>query len=191
MALALVVIAAVGRLRFSGWGLNLDNWKTSVRMTRSFTVVFATVIAVGVIIQVASGMEPRAAQPRTVGETLGWLFFMLMISGLSEEILFRGMMQTWFTRWFPTRVALPGVEIPAAGLLTAVIFAAVHVNFTLTPLTITHFYGPQVVLAFILWIIYSVAYQRTGSLLAPILMHSLANGLMAISPLIVGAVQAA
>lgn len=190
MALALVVIGFVGRMRFHEWGLNLRNWKRSLRMTRSFAVIFALVIAVGIIIQVAGGMEPREAQPQTVSDILGRLFFMAVISGLSEEILFRGMMQTWLVRWFPTAVRLPGLDVPAAGLVTALIFAAVHINFTLVPLQITHFYAPQVLIALVLGVLYSVAYQRTGSLLAPILMHNVANGLMAASPLIVGVIAA-
>lgn len=187
MALALVVIGVAGRMRFGEWGLNLGNWKRSLRMTRSFTVIFAVVIAVGIGLQVAGGIEPREA-PRTGPEIAGWLFFMIVVSGLSEEILFRGMMQTWLSRWFPAQLSLPGLKVPAAGLLTAVIFAAVHINFTLVPLQVTHFYAPQVFIAFVLGVVYSVAYHRTGSLLAPILMHNIANGLMALSPLIVGAI---
>lgn len=188
MALALVVIGVVGRMRFGDWGLNLRNWPRSLRMTQSFTIIFGTVIAVGAVIQVATGMEPRETGFGTLWDILGRFFFMLVISGLSEEILFRGMMQTWLARWFPTPVSFAGVEVTGAGLVTAVIFAVVHVNFTLAPLQITHFYAPQVLIAFVLGVVYSVAYERTGSLLAPILMHNIANGLMAASAFAVGAI---
>lgn len=185
MVLALAVIAVVGRMRFGDWGLNFRNWRRSLRMTRSFAMIFGSVIAVGLVLQIATGMEPRRAPEMAPADIAGRLFFMLAISGLSEEILFRGMMQTWLTRWFPGAVRLSGLELPGAGVITALIFAVVHVNFTLAPLAITHLYWPQVVLAFVLGVTYSVAYQRTGSLLGPILMHNISNGMMALSTLIV------
>lgn len=185
MVLALLVIGVVGRMHFNDWGLNLRNWRRSLRMTGSFAVIFGIVIAASTAIQIAGGVEPRNPVGATMTEVLGRLFFMLVISGLSEEVLFRGMMQTPLTRWFPGVVRLRTLDLPVAGVITALIFAAVHINFTLAPLAITNLYWPQVILAFVLGVVYAVAYHRTGSLLAPILMHNISNGLMAVSPLIV------
>ena len=189
MFLALLVIAIASRGRVSEWGLNLRNWRMSLSITREVTVVFVVIMVVSVAVQLAAGAPPRSAPPLTFGHVAGTLFFMAVISGLSEEILFRGMMQSWLARWTGAEVALLGWRLSLAGLVTAVIFAAVHVNFTLSPLAVTHLYWPQVITALVLGLVYAWAYDRTSSLLAPILLHNFSNGLMAGGNLLVAAWQ--
>jgi len=187
MVLALCVIAIVAKGRLGDWGLNLRDWRRSLRITREFATIFAVIMAISVALQFLSHATPRPAPPLTVGHVVGTLFFMAVISGVSEEILFRGMMQTWLSRWAKGDVGLFGWRVSRAGFVTAVIFALVHINFTLTPFEVTHLYWPQVGIAFVLGLLYSWAYDRTGSLLAPILMHNLANWMMASVTLAVAA----
>jgi len=70
-------------------------------------------------------------------------------SGLSEEILFRGLIQTYLSRVFDAVDPFFGHELPLAGVITAVIFTVAHVGFTLSPLGVFYFQPPQLVLAFI------------------------------------------
>lgn len=103
---------------------------------------------------------------------------MWIVSGISEEILFRGLFQTWFSRFWKRTITVGGVEVPTAGIVAAILFALVHINFSFRTLEITHFSPMQVALSFVLGIFYAVAYHRTGSLFAPALAHNAANGLM-------------
>lgn len=183
--LALVAIAVLGKFRFHRWGLNLDNARESLWLVRMFSLWFALIIAVSVVLQIATGATSIYKRPQTPDHILGGLFFMWVISGISEEILFRGLFQTWFARFWRGTVMLAGVEVPTAGLIAAALFALVHINFSFRTFEITHFSLMQVALAFALGIFYAVAYRRTGSLLAPALAHNVANGLMESANLLV------
>jgi len=89
--------------------------------------------------------------------------------------VFRGLIQSYLRQFWSTVWHWGTLVIPVAGLITAVIFGLGHINFTLVPLAITHFDLLQVSGAFFFGLCYAVFYQRTGSLVAPMLLHSLGN----------------
>lgn len=181
--LALLVIGLLGGFRFSAWGLNFDNARESLGLVGRFAFWFGVIIAVSVALQLATGAASIYDSPMTPDHVLGGLFFMWVVSGVSEEILFRGLFQTWFARFWSGLLKVAGLEIPVAGVVGALFFALVHINFSLSTGEITHFSPMQVALAFVLGLIYAAAYHKTGSLLAPALAHSIANGLMETSNL--------
>lgn len=90
-------------------------------------------------------------------QTLGLIALSaVVVAPLSEEILFRGYFYQVVGRWLG-RVS--------AALLTAVFFGAVHDTWTDIPgLTV-------------LALCFTVAYERTGSLVVPFVAHSCFNGL--------------
>lgn len=114
---------------------------------------------------------------------------MWVVSGTSEEILFRGLFQTWFARFWTETFRVGAVEMPVAGVVGAAFFALVHVNFSFSAWEITRFSPMQVAVAFALGLFYAAAYHRTGSLLAPALAHNIANGLMETGNLAVASVN--
>jgi len=185
MILALIVIVILSKGRFKEWGLNISNLGESMRLLKIFFLYYGVYfIGIGFVIQLLFMSPPVLDHPIITGNIIGNLFFKFIISGLSEEILFRGMMQTYITT-FTTKVWRWGnIEMPVAGFITAIIFTIVHINFTVFPFEITHLYFPQLILAFILGLFYAVAYHRTGSLLAPILAHNFSNGMLYISELL-------
>lgn len=174
-ALSVIFVLSLGRLR--DWGLNLRNRDESLRLLKGFCVVYGVYfIGIGLLVQWLFIPVPPPEFPLTTVNVIGMLFFMSVISGLSEEILFRGLMQTSLARVMPGVWRWQGIDLPIAGLVTAVIFTLVHINFTLTPFEITHLYLPQLALALVLGVYYAYAYHRTGSLLNPVLAHNFANG---------------
>jgi uncharacterized protein len=188
LAQALLALLAIGFLsgfRFRNWGLNLDNAAESLRLVRQFSIWFGAVIGASLLLQLLTGASSIYQRPLEADHIIGGLFFMWIVSGLSEEILFRGLFQTWFARFWKGRVQLFGIEVPVAGIVAAALFALVHVNFSFSTWQITHFSPMQVALAFVLGIFYAVAYHRTGSLLAPALAHNISNGMMESSNLLV------
>ncbi|MCX7697797.1 MAG: CPBP family intramembrane metalloprotease [Bacteroidales bacterium] len=89
----------------------------------------------------------------------GWFFSFLLIAvlpALSEEIFFRGTLQTWLMRFTKSWVAI---------VLVAIVFSAFHFDF----------YGflPRFVLGLLLGYIY----YKTGSLWSTMFFHFLNNGL--------------
>jgi membrane protease YdiL (CAAX protease family) len=189
MILALALIGLLSRGNFRAWGLNLDNWRESLRIIKKFVLYFGVYFAgIGAVLQWFSTTE--ADQIAFLGHSLnatnitGNLAFRGLLSGLSEEILFRGLIHTFLAQYFVGVWRWRGTEIPVAGIIATVIFTLVHINFRLDPFEITHLYVPQLILAFVLGLYYSIVYHRTGSLLNPILAHNFSNAALYISSLV-------
>lgn len=82
-----------------------------------------------------------------------------------EEMIFRGLLQTWF-----------GFATPVLTVLcSSVIFAAIHWNAWPDPIALV-----------LVGIMLGLAYQRTQVLLAPVVAHSCFNGVMTVVALLAG-----
>jgi len=110
------------------------------------------------------GLEPRIQDvTRVISTTAGWpekIYFLILavvMAPVVEEMIFRGML-------LPALSQLLGIR--AALVATAALFALVH-----------GFYMPACFVFFILSLSFSLAYIYRGSLLVPVVMHALFNGL--------------
>lgn len=81
-----------------------------------------------------------------------------VISPIYEEIFYRGFLY----RWLRTRMGLKG-----ALLLSSLIFTIIHIP-TYNVMPVNFFSG----------ILFALAYERTGSIWPPVLIHGLTNGFM-------------
>lgn len=183
--LALLVIGLLSGGKLRNWGLNLQNRRRSLELFGAFAVWFGVIMAASLALQLLAGTPSLYHRPLAADHIAGGLFFMWIVSGTSEEVLFRGLFQTWLSRFWSGEIRLLGVVAPSAGVIAAALFALVHINFSVTTWQITHFSPVQVLLSFVLGLFYAIAYHRTGSLLAPVLAHNLANGLMETTNLLV------
>jgi uncharacterized protein len=182
MLLALAAIGILSRGRWRKWGLNLWNWGESMRLIGRFLRYYGVYfIGIGFVIQWFFFPTPQIDHPMTVTHIAGRLLFGFLFVGLSEEILFRGLFQTYLSRFWRGVQRWGDVEMPVAGILAALIFTVAHINFTIVPFHITHLSIPQLLMALVLGLFYAFAYHRTGSLLAPILTHNLSDGLLWVS----------
>lgn len=119
----------------------------------------------------------RAAENRLA---MGGLMAMaILLAPLFEELLFRGLMQTFLTRMLtgPAEGELPvGTRVQGRWqsiLITSLLFAAIHGEPAFLP--------PL----FVLSVGMGVAYERSGSLWVPMVMHSLFNGVQVVLFLLV------
>jgi len=110
------------------------------------------------------GMTPEVQEvTRIISGASGWpakVYFVLLavvVAPVVEEMLFRGVL-------LPALARLTGVR-PAL-VIVAALFAVVH-----------GLQMPAVVVFFILSIAFSLAYIHRGSLIAPVVMHALFNGM--------------
>lgn len=103
----------------------------------------------------------------TVGKLLVVVFFAVIMAPLIEELVFRGVMQTCLLHVFG------GLRWPAM-IVTAILFSVTHA--WVVP-------WQSLVTLFALGLIFGYVYERTGSLLTPILVHAgfnAANVIMAV-----------
>ncbi len=158
-ALALAAIGFPNRLR-RGLGFSARRWRID-----SARAVVATLVAWPVcvgLLAVTSWIIPPEPHPilsAMSGASSPWLAVMVItvavIVPIGEELLFRGLLQSLLRRHFGPWPAV---------LIASAVFAAAHCT------------QPQAVPSlFVLAVVMGYNYERTGRLLAPMLIHALFN----------------
>lgn len=166
---------------FSDWGLNLNNKERTFDILKKFTIGW--IICTTIYLIISSWLS---GWPYLLNFTFTWknaaiyLFFETVIVGISEELLFRGLIYGVLHKAFKQRIKLIGFSISLAGIISALIFAFAHIGFQLFPFQITAFSPMQFLMAFGLGIFYAVLLEKTDSLLGPILAHNISDAWLSI-----------
>jgi membrane protease YdiL (CAAX protease family) len=97
----------------------------------------------------------------------------MLITGLAEETLFRGVLVGMLVVLVPGRLRIGRLDLPVAAYLVALMFGLAHwQSFTVNPLYMA---AAQQVYAFAWGIIYVWLMERSRSLVAPIIAHGLSD----------------
>lgn len=154
------------------FGFKLGDTKKGFNYVLKFTLFFLvyTLISSGIVILTDSFQAYNF--PLNARNIFGYLGFQLFLSGPSEEILFRAFGITIIALLYKKRI-MKG-KLSVANLIIAVIFGLAHVGIYFSPL---HFdYNlVQLFYAFGLGLIYGDCYERTGSVIYPMMIHSISN----------------
>lgn len=105
-------------------------------------------------------------------DTAGFLLGML-ITGLAEETIFRGLLVGFLIVLVPGRLRIGAVDLPVAAYIVALLFALAHWRtFLVDPI---HQALAQQTYAFLWGLAYVWLMERSKSLLAPIVAHGMGN----------------
>ena len=125
--------------------------------------------------EIAVGASARPARERRFHKGYFWILTMLLsqllVVALPEELFYRGFLQTRLTTVLPQRVVLLGLPLSLANLATSVLFAFTHYLFGFQPYRLGVFFPS---------LLFGAMRDRTGSILAPVLLHGVANAWMRI-----------
>ncbi len=193
----MVVISAVSAIRFGfGWG----DRKVGLLYVRVLALIFTAYAVVSVIIMVATGSWASFPYPFTARNVAGQLGFQLLLSGPSEELIFRAFAITMLALLVKGTVSggetgvggilttVLGSELTVVNLIAAVIFGLAHVRITFAPFSLSYSTF-QVFYSMVLGLFYGVCYERSESMVYPMIMHSITNvvavGVLVIAELIV------
>ena len=175
VVISLVLIAWLSKGRVSEYGLQWpkrNSYALSALAWGGFFGLFMTVV--DYFPQILKHLPPPenlSLAPASMG---AWLFFEAIYVGPTEEIPFRGLMQTFLMQRTSGRVRLFSYEMHVAGVILAILFALAHLtsfwteNFWLA-------FGQQIY-AFALGVLYAYWREKSGSLWAPILGHNMSDG---------------
>ncbi len=177
MILALVFITIILRGRFYDYGFNLKNWRLSLKYILGFFLIYGGITVLNYLPNFLEGKPHSFGFSHTTFNILGWISFQAIMSGTSEEIFFRSLLQTFLTQVWKGSFKIIKLNVPSAAIIAAVIFTFAHVEINLTPFSI-NYNLLQVIMAFVLGIFYGITYDRTKSLVAPIVTHNYANFIM-------------
>lgn len=165
----MALIAQRSSIRFGfGWG----DRQVGFSWVRLFALIFGVYIVVSFIIVIATGTFQPFPYPATTGNIVGQLSFQLLLSGPSEELIFRAFAITMFGLW--VKGGLFNGALSYANILAAIVFALAHVSIVLAPFSMS--YNPfQLVYATALGLAYGACYEQAQSMYYPMMMHSLSN----------------
>lgn len=176
MIIAIVIIVVLGKLLKIDFYFQLGDVREGVKYLALFTATFAVISIALHIFMYVNKQLPNYAFPLDRRNIIGILGFQLFLSGPSEEVIFRALPITMLIYAFGKSVPIKG-NVTLEVILASLLFSFAHTNWSFRPFffDINYF---QIFYAFILGIIQGVAYQRSKSILYPMLMHSFSNVLM-------------
>ena len=123
--------------------------------------------------QIVAHKPPTGPYDLNALNVAGWLSFEGIFSGLSEEPLYRGLLVTFLIATLPGRVGLWRYEMSVGGVIVALIFSFAHFgSFFVRPFLEA---GGQFVYAFALGVLYAYWFEKSKSLLAPVVGHNVSN----------------
>jgi len=165
---AALLPAWIGRREFPRLGLDLDHGSLVAATVGGvcLCVLPAVLLGLWVLTLLNLPVPLRPIVPERQGWP-AWLLYQFFYVAVAEEIFFRGYVQGNTTRWLQQATRLPRLA-PAriAIFVSAGCFALAHVVVQ-GQITAALTFVPGLILA---WL-----FLRTGSLLAPILFHGVAN----------------
>jgi len=170
--LIMKVVKNIRPLEFGyGWG----NKEAGRKYVLSFTIIFGAGSLVSHLITIFANSFQRFPYPFTAGNIIGQLSFQLLLSGPSEELIFRAFAITMLGTVIRNR--LFNRRASAANILAAIIFGLAHMRFSFAPFAVL--YNPfQVVMAIVLGLFYGDCYEKSRSMYYPMMMHSISNIIM-------------
>ncbi len=140
---------------------------------RAGSVVPACLLTLGFLVVVAA-IEIVLKGGKTVELEPGYLMAYGLLAGLDEELMYRGFLASGLCLVVgTTRVINMGTAVRVGGIIALVLFALIHgfrINDGALVLSVT-----GIGLTFLFGCVFLWLRERTGSLLFPVLSHSLAN----------------
>lgn len=179
MLLALIAIWVIIKILKLDFRFRSGNIKIGLKYTFVFSVVILVYVLISYYIGYASNQIQAYEYPLNVKNVIGSLGFQLLLSGTSEEILFRALPITLLIYSCGTskKIKIWKWHTSFEIIIAAFLFSLAHINWTLNPLAINADWF-QLIYAFILGICYGVVYQKSESIIYPMTMHSLSNVIM-------------
>jgi uncharacterized protein len=174
LAIALAAIAIVKRLQPFDAGLRWPRKKTYILPAVLWGLFFGVLMTV---VDHAPDLWARRVPdlgfPYTAPNVAGWLFFEGVYVGPTEEIPFRSLLVGYLLAAMPARLRVGRFEMGWAGVVVAAIFALAHAaNLASHPSWAG--FGQQVY-AFALGILYAYWFEKSASVVAPIVGHNVSD----------------
>lgn len=174
LAFALVAIAVLKRIRPFDPGLRWPPGPTYIGPAVLWGALFGVIMTVvdhGAAI--AAMKAPDLGFPLTTGNVIGWTIFEGVYVGPTEEIPFRSLLVGYLIAAMPGKLRMGRYTMSWAGIVVAAIFALAHVgNLIRTPSWAA--FGQQVY-AFALGVLYAYWFEKSRSVVAPIVGHNVSD----------------
>jgi uncharacterized protein len=171
---ALILIALLSKGRVGEYSLQKPRGKSYVAAAIGWGIFFGVLMTVADYLPSLLAHKPPESYALTPVNITGWLVFEFVYVGFTEEIPFRGLLQTFLMQRTTGRIRIGSYDMHAAGVVLAVLFALAHAsNFwarSFWAALAQQFY------AIALGILYAYWREKSGSLIAAIVGHNVSDG---------------
>jgi membrane protease YdiL (CAAX protease family) len=170
--LPFIIILYITKGRPSQYGFNLKEKPPEFTHKRMLIIGLCTGLLISIkhVTQIASSFPLDVPQPVTTTNIFGYMTFQWIIVGLSEETMFRGLIQTYLMENLEGEIKMAGHEFHIGTVIGAIFWGGFHIiNVLNMPLSAALF---TVVITTPIGLLMGYAYQITGSLLTTILVHN-------------------
>ena len=173
--IVLVLIGIITKFFPVKFNLGLGNTKIGLRYLKRFVGIFFVYTMIAFLIILLFGQFEVFPYPMNVRNISGYLAFQLFLSGPSEELIFRAFAITIFSTFIINKRI--NHRLSYANLFGMLIFGIAHVSISLSPISFEYSI-PQILLSVGLGYFYGDCYEKSKSVIYPMIMHSYTNVLM-------------
>ena len=173
----ILLLALIFRKKLTVFGFNCNQFPYALRSVLMFSAIwFVIQLVASLIFAKTHSIDPTLPYPLSARNFIGHFLFEILLSGTSEEILFRAMAIPPMLFVFQTFIKKENVTWGVAIGVATLVFTLTHIIFNLNPFAIKHANPAQLVICIIFGIYYGILMKKTGSILGPMLAHNLLNG---------------
>ena len=166
----IAIVARIQRKPLREFGFNMSQSRWSLKITGIFCIIWIILYCGGAALFIPP--TQTLAFPNNIRNIVGNLLYMLTMPGPSEEILFRALPYMILGFAWTGSIKIFRLALSHKAIITAVLFAIAHIGFNFFPFQIYYIDATQQVLAFSLGLFYGYMFDKTGSLLGPVLVHA-------------------
>lgn len=166
----LIYYVSKGNLKEYGFNLREVPHFTHKRMF-GIGVFFGLVFSLSYVIQLVTDVPLDIPYPVTPLNIVGNMTFQWIIVGVSEETMFRGLIQTYLMERLEGNVEIAGREFHVGTVIAAIFWGGFHFINVLVGMPINAAFF-LVLITSAIGLLMGYAYQKTGSLLTTIVIHN-------------------
>jgi len=179
MLCAIIVIVIAAKALKLDFGFRFGDKKAGIGFVLDITkaaLLFALIWHLGAQMLGNVGIPDYPLNFTNIAGALG---FHLLLSGPSEEILFRALPIVLLAYSFRESkvIRIKGLDLSLENIIAALLFTVAHVSWSLNPFSLSASWV-QLTLSMVLGLWYGIAYKKSGSILYPMAMHSIWNVVM-------------
>ncbi|WP_410511507.1 CPBP family intramembrane metalloprotease [Paenibacillus sp. BR2-3] len=183
--LVIVLITKVLNVDFQCFGFNFNCFGYSLKAVLIFIVVWIIIQAgVGVLLITVYGTSPQFSFPVNTINFTGYYLFEILLSGTSEEILFRSLVITLMVFLWKNHFKNDKQLFSLVILASTAIFMIAHINFSLSPFQIIYYNILQQLTCLVSGLFYGYLFLKTKSIVGCMIAHNLLNGVVVIFQLL-------
>lgn len=180
----ILLISKVLKIELKDFGFNKNGFCFSMKKILLFCGIWTIIQFAGSVYLIKTTSTPvNFPFPLSVKNFLGYFLFEILLTGTSEEILFRALvipLMLYNLEFIKSEKKSNIFAVIAATF----IFMLAHINFNLNPFEITYINPLQQITSLITGIFFGYLFIKTKSILGPMIAHNAINGVITIIGLI-------